>query len=62
MPNFEEMGRSLDRELERLRKVAESKVKPATCEKAAGVLRSISASLARLAAQIESKAAPKNSA
>ena len=35
MPNFEEMGRTLDRELERLRKVAESKVKPATCEKAA---------------------------
>ncbi len=61
MPNFEEMGRSLDRELERLRKVAESKVKPATCEKAAGVLRSVSASLSRLAEQIESKAAPKKS-
>ena len=45
MPNFEEMGRTLDRELERLREVAESKVKPATCEKAAGVLRSVSASL-----------------
>jgi hypothetical protein len=61
MPNFEEMGRTLDRELERLRKVAESKVKPATCEKAAGVLRSVSASLSRLAEQIESKAAPKKS-
>jgi hypothetical protein len=61
MPSFEEMGRALDRELERLRKVAESKVKPATCEKAAGVLRSVSASLARLAEQIESKAAPKKS-
>jgi hypothetical protein len=61
MSSFEEMGRALDRELERLRKVAESKVKPATCEKAAGVLRSVSASLSRLAEQIESKAAPKKS-
>jgi hypothetical protein len=59
MPSFEEMGRAIDREMERLRKVAESRVKPATCEKAAGVLRSISASLSRLAAQIESKAVPK---
>ena len=56
MPSFEEMGRALDRELERLRRVAENKVKPATCEKAAGVLRSVSASLSRLAEQIESKA------
>jgi len=61
MPSFEEMGRTLDRELERLRRVAESKVKPATCEKAAGVLRSVSASLLRLAEQIESQAAPKKS-
>ena len=61
MPNFEEMGRTLARELERLRKVAENKVKPATCEKAAGILRSVSASLSRLAEQIESKTAPKKS-
>lgn len=61
MPSFEEMGRRLDRELERLRRVADSRVKPATCGKAAGVLRSVSASLSRLAAQIEAKAAPKKS-
>jgi hypothetical protein len=61
MPSFEEMGRALDRELERLREVAESKVKPATCEKAASVLRSVSASLSRLAEQIESKAGPTKS-
>jgi hypothetical protein len=61
MPSFEEMGREIDRELERLRKVAETKVKPATCEKAAGVLRSVATSLSRLAEQIESKAAPKKS-
>lgn len=59
MPNFEEMGRVLDRELGRLRKVADSKVKPATRRKAARALRSVSASLARLAKQIESKAKAK---
>jgi hypothetical protein len=59
MPNFEEIGRKLDRELERLRDVAEAKVKPATRGKAARALRSVSASLARLADQIESKMAEK---
>ena len=53
--NFEDIGRTLDRELERLRQAAENAVKPSTSEKAAGVLRSISASLTRLAEQIESK-------
>ncbi len=52
MPSFEEMGRKLDRELDRLRQVAESKVKPATCEKAAGVLRSVSASPRKCAAAL----------
>ena len=61
MPNFEEMGRTLDRELERLREVAETKVKPATCDKAAKVLRSVSESLSRLAAQINSKNPAKKS-
>jgi hypothetical protein len=59
MPNFEEMGRALDREMERLREIAETRIKPATCGKAASALRSISKSLARLAEQIESKAAAK---
>ena len=61
MPSFEEMGRTLDRELERLREVAETKVKPATCDKAAKVLRSVSESLSRLAAQIDSKNPAKKS-
>ena len=61
MANFEEMGRTLDRELQRLREVAETKVKPATYDKAAKVLRSVSESLSRLAEQIESKGAPKKS-
>jgi hypothetical protein len=59
MPSFEELGRTLDRELERLRSVAEERVKPATCGKAARVLRSVSASLSRLAEQLESKTVPK---
>ena len=59
MSTFEEMGRALDRELERLRSVAEKKVKPATCDKAASVLRSVSASLSRLAEQFEAKSAAK---
>ncbi len=61
MPTFEQMGRTLDRELQKLRALADEKVKPATCEKAAKVLRSVSARLARLAEQFESKAAPKKS-
>ena len=61
MPNFEEMGRTLDRELQRLREVAETKVKPATCDKAAKVLRSVSKSLSRLAEQIDSKNPAKKS-
>jgi hypothetical protein len=59
MSSFEEMGRILDRELDRLRAVAESKVKPATCGKAAKALRNVSASLSRLAEQLESKATAK---
>ena len=61
MPSFEEMGRTLDKELERLRAVAERQIKPSTCEKAAKVLRNVSASLARLAEQFESKGAAKKS-
>jgi hypothetical protein len=59
MASFEEMGRMLDKEVERLRAVAKEKVKPATCEKAAKVLRGVSESLSRLAEQIESKTAAR---
>ena len=59
MNKFEEMGRELDRALERLREVAEQKVSPATRVKAAKALRSVSGSLARLAEDLESKTAPK---
>lgn len=59
MNKFEEMGRELDRALERLREVAEQKVSPATRDKAAKALRSVSGNLARLAEDLESKSAPK---
>jgi hypothetical protein len=59
MNKFEEMGRELDRALERLRAVAEQKVSPATRTKAAKALRSVSGSLAKLAEDLESKNAAK---
>lgn len=59
MNKFEEMGRELDLALERLRKVAEEKVVPATRVKTAKALRSVSETLSRLAADLESKSAPK---
>jgi hypothetical protein len=59
MTKFEDIGRKLDREVERLRVVAESKVSPATRLKAAKSLRSVADALARVAADLESKVAPK---
>ena len=55
MTKFEQMGRRLDRELERLRDIAEQKISPATRAKTARVMRAVSAKLARLADELESK-------
>lgn len=60
MPKFEEIGRKLDREVQRLRQVLEKKIAPATRRKAAQSLRRISEKLARLAADLESDVAPKS--
>ena len=59
MTKFEDMGRKLDQELERLREIAEKKISPATRLKAAKALKSVSERLARLAEEIESKSVPK---
>jgi len=59
MAKFEEMGRKLDREMERLREIAEKKISPATRIKAAKALRGVSAKLSRLAEELESKSAPE---
>jgi len=55
MTKFEDMGRKLDRELERLREIAQKKISPATRIKTAKVLRAVSAKLSRLAEELELK-------
>ena len=59
MPSFEQIGRRLDRELQRLREVASNKVKPATRKKAARGVRRVATSLSRLAEDLEAKTGPK---
>jgi hypothetical protein len=59
MPNFEEFGRKLDREIERLRDLAEKKFTPAARLKTARSLRKMSEKLAQMAADIEAKVEPK---
>ena len=54
MNKFEEMGRKVDQELERLRDIADKKISPATHLKAAKALRNISGALSHLAEEIES--------
>ena len=60
MAKFEDFGRKLDREIEKLREVAESKVSPQTRAKAAKSLRGVADALARFAADLESKGASKS--
>jgi DNA repair photolyase len=59
MPSFEDFGRKLDREIERLRELAEKKIGPATRRKTAQSLRRMSEKLAQMAADIEAKVEPK---
>jgi hypothetical protein len=59
MTKFEDVGRKLDREVERLRELAESKITPAARVKAAKSLRSVAEALGRLAEDLESKVTPK---
>ena len=59
MTTFEDIGRKLDSEVEKLRAVIEKEVSPATRLKAAKSLRSVAERLARVAADLESKVPPK---
>jgi vacuolar-type H+-ATPase subunit H len=59
VPTFEDFGRKLDREIERLREMAEKKISPATRLKAAKSLRRMSDKLAQIAGDIEAKVGPK---
>jgi len=59
MSTFEDFGRKLDREIERLRELATKKIRPAARLKTAQSLRRISEKLAQIAADIEAKVEPK---
>jgi hypothetical protein len=59
MAKFEEFGRKLDRELEKLKEIAEEKLGPDKRSKAAKALRSVSQRLSSLAEELESKSTPK---
>jgi hypothetical protein len=50
---FEETGRTLDREIEKLMKFVEEKVKPATRQEMSELLRKAAARLAKLAESLE---------
>lgn len=59
MPNFEQVGRKIDEELQKLRKFLETELKPTTERKAIEALRKASKRLAEAADQLEARAARK---
>jgi vacuolar-type H+-ATPase subunit H len=61
VPKFEDLGRKLDRELEKLREVAEKKISPATRNKAAKSLRTVSDTLSRIAQDLDPQSQPPQS-
>jgi len=56
MVNLEDVGRKLDRELEKLRRFFATELRPTTERKAVEVLRTASKRLGKLAEEIESRA------
>lgn len=57
MANFEQLGRKLDKELEKLHRYIENEVKPATRRKAVQALRKASERLADAAKKLEARVA-----
>ncbi len=57
MPNFKEVGRRIEEEVQKLRRFFETEVKPTTERTAIEVLRSVSKRLAELAEELEARAA-----
>lgn len=53
MPSFEDTGRVIDRELEKLRTFLENEVRPVTKQRAVEALRSAARRLADLAEKLE---------
>ena len=56
MGHLQDVGRKLDRELEKLRRFFETELRPTTERKAVEVLRAASKRLGKLAEEIESRA------
>jgi hypothetical protein len=57
MSTFENAGRMLDQEWEKLRRFFEGEVKPTTLRSAADALRATSSRLARLAEELDNRVA-----
>ena len=57
MSSFEDVGRRIDREMERLRKLLHEEVGPQTERRAANALRIVSEKLAEAAEEIEARMA-----
>ena len=57
MPNFKEIGRRIEEELQKLRRFFKTELKPTTERKAIDVLRSASKRLAEFAEELEARAA-----
>lgn len=55
MPNFEDVGRVIDREVENLRKFIEAEVKPTTERQLVAALRAASKTLGELAHRLEAR-------
>jgi len=58
MPNFEEVGKVIDREVEKLRQFIEAEVKPTTERQLVTALRAASKTLGELAQKLEARATP----
>ena len=59
MAKFEEIGRTIDQELEKFRRFFESEVKPTTQRRLVAALRAASASLDKAAKDLEARGARK---
>jgi cytidylate kinase len=62
MANFEDVGRAVDREIEKLRRFLEAEIKPTTERRLAEALRQASERLGELAQKLEKRQAGKSSA
>jgi hypothetical protein len=61
MDNFEEIGRRIDAEMERLRKYVDEELAPETEKRTASFLRDVSGKLDQFAQKLESRMSRRNS-